>query len=110
MKYPDAVRLKADSSYYYSYHRAGCADMNWASDLFKITNFKIVQVGHMYGKGCNFEVRQNPQVVEVYKVINNDEGKGKLVEKLPYLTNIPRFGDKWDFIKNYWNKNYQKFD
>jgi hypothetical protein len=110
MKYPDTVQLKANSKYYYSYHRAGCADMNWISDLFKIVNFKIIQVGHIYGQGCDFEVKQNPQVIEIYKVTNNHEEKGKLISKLPYLKYIGDFGDKWDFIKSYWNKNYQKFD
>lgn len=28
MKYPDAIQLKANSKLYYSYHRAGCADLN----------------------------------------------------------------------------------
>jgi len=110
MKYPDAVQLKANSKYYYSYHRAGCADMNWVSDLFKIVNFKIIQVGHIYGKGCEFEVKENPQVIEIYKVTNNNEKKGKLIKKLPYLKYIGDSGDKWDFIKSYWNKNFQKFD
>ena len=110
MKYPDAIQLKANSKFYYSYHRAGCADLNWVSDLFKIIDFKIIQVGHIYGQGCNFEVRQNPQVIEIYKVTNNDEGKAKLISKLPYLKYIGHFDNKWDFIKNFWNKNYQKFD
>ena len=110
MKFPDAVQLKSNLKYYYSYHRAGCADMNWVSDLIKIVNFKIIQVGHIYGQGCDFEVKQNPQVIEIYKVTNNDENNGKLVTKLPYLKYIGDFGDKWDFIRRYWNKNYQRFD
>lgn len=67
-------------------------------------------MGHIYGQGCNFEVKQNPQVIEIYKVTNNDERKGKLISKLRYLKYIGHFDDKWDFIKNYWTKNYQKFD
>jgi len=109
-KYPEAIQLKANSKYYYSYHRAGCADMNWVSDLFKIVNFKTIQVGHIYGQGCDFEVKQNPQVIEIYKVTNDDEEKGKLISKLPYLKFIPDFGDKWDFIRKYWNKNYKQFE
>ena len=110
VNFPDAVQLKANPKYYYSYHRAGCADLNWISDLFKIVNFKIIQVGHIYGKGCDFEVKQNPQLIEIYKVIDNDQKKMRLLTKLPYLKHIPEFGDKWDFIKNYWNKKYQEFD
>jgi len=109
-KYPEALQIKSNSKYYYSYHRAGCADANWISDLFKIVNFKTVQLGHIYGQGCDFEVKENPQVIDIYKVPNNDEDKGKLIAKLPYLKFIPNFGDKWDFIKKYWNKNYKLFE
>jgi hypothetical protein len=109
-KYPEALQLKSNSKYYYSYHRAGCADANWVSDLFKIVNFRTIQVGHIYGQGCDFEVKQNPQVIEIYKVLNNDEEKGRLIAKLPYLKFIPNFGDKWDFIRKYWNKNHKQFD
>ena len=108
--FPDAVQLKSNPNYYYSYHRAGCADMNWVSDFFKIQDFKLIQLGHIYGQGCDFEVKNNPQVIEVYKVQDNDEEKGKLIGKLPYLKFIPEFGDKWDFIEKYWNKNYMKFE
>ncbi len=110
MKYPDAVQLKSNPKYYYSYRRAGCADLNWVSDLFKIVNFEIIQVGHIDGQGCNFEVTQNPQVIEIYKMINNDEEQGKLISKLPYLKHIPHNGYKWEFIEKYWSRNYQKFD
>ena len=110
MDYPDALQLKSNPKYYYSYHRAGCADANWVSDLFKIVNFRIVQVGHLYAQGCEFEVEKNPQEIKIYRVTNNNEEKGKLIVKLPYNEGIEKWGDKWDFIKNYWNKNYQKFD
>jgi len=109
-KYPDAIQLKNQPDLYYSYHRAGCADMNWVSDLFKIVDFKTVQLGHIYGQGCDFEVNENPQIIEIYKVIDNNESNGKLIEKLPYLKFIPDFGDKWSFIEKYWNENYKKFE
>lgn len=108
-RFPDAIQLKANSKYYYSYHRAGCADLNWVSDLFQIVNFKTIQVGHIYGKGCDFEIKQNPQVIEIYKIDNNDEKNEKLIAKLSYLRYIQNFEDKWDFIEKYWNKNYLKF-
>lgn len=110
LKYPDAVQLKNDPDLYYSYHRAGCADMNWVSDLFMIVDFKAVQLGHIYGQGCDFKVNENPQIIEIYKVIANNERNKKLLEKLPYLKFIPDFGDKWKFIEKYWNENYKKFE
>lgn len=105
IKYPDAVQLKAYPKFYYSYHRAGCADLDWVSDLFKIENFKTIQIGRIYGMSCE----DNPQVIEIYKIIDNKEGREKLVEKLPYFKHIPQFEDKWKFIEKYWEKNFEKF-
>lgn len=110
LNYPDAIQLKNNPDLYYSYHRAGCADMNWISDLFKIVDFKTVQLGYIYGQGCDFEVTENPQIIEIYKVIDNNESNGKLIEKLPYLKFIPNFSDKWIFIEKYWNENCKKFE
>lgn len=107
--FPEAIQLKSNPKFYYSYHRAGCADMNWVSDFFKIQDFKAIQLGHIHGQGCDYKVEENPQVIEIYKVPKNDEKKGVLIEKLPYLKFVPEFGDKWYFIEKYWNKNYAKF-
>jgi hypothetical protein len=109
-RFPEAIQLKKNPKYYYSYHRAGCADMDWVSDLFYIDNFKTIHIGHIYGQGCDFEVKENPQVIEISKINDNKEENGKVVEKLPYLKNIPEFGYKWDYIKKYWNTNYGKFN
>lgn len=109
-RFPEAIQLKVNPKYYYSYHRAGCADMNWVSDLFYIDNFKTIQIGHIYGQGCDFEVKENPQIIEIYKVLRNDEENKKLIKNLPYIKNIPKFGDKWKFIEKYWNNNYEKFN
>ncbi len=109
-RFPEAMQLKTNPKYYYSYHRAGCADMNWVSDLFYIDNFKTIYIGHIYGQGCDFKVKENPQVIEIYKITDNKEENEKLLEKLPYIKNIPKFGDKWDYIKKYWNSNYGKFN
>jgi len=108
--FPNAVRQKTNSKYYHSYHRAGCAGMNWVSDLFRIQDFKIIQLGHIEGQGCDFQVKETPLVISIYNVTNSDEGNGKLVEQLFYLKFIPDFGDKWTFIQQYWNKNYAKFE
>jgi hypothetical protein len=108
-RFPEAIQLKTNPNYYYSYSRAGCADLNWISDLFYIDNFKTTHTGHIEGQGCDFEVQNNPQIIEIFKIINNDERKTKLIKRLPYLKFIPDFGDKWDFLRKYWNANYLKF-
>jgi len=109
-RFPEAMRLKTNPKYYYSYHRAGCADMNWVSDLFYIDKFKSMHIGHIYGQGCDFEIKENPQVIEIYKITDDKGENKKLIEELPYLKNIPDFGDKWDYIEKYWNANYGKFN
>lgn len=109
-RFSEAIQLKTNPKYYYSYQKAGCADMNWVSDLFYIENFKIIQIGHIYGQGCDFEVKENPQVIEIYRILVNNEENKKLIKKLPYKKNIPKFGDKWNFIEKYWNNNYGEFN
>jgi hypothetical protein len=109
-RFPEAIQLKSNPKFYYSYHRAGCADLNWISDLFYIDNFKSILIGHLYAQGCNFEVQENPQYIEVFKILNNKQENRKLIDKLPYLKNVPKFDYKWEFIKKYWNLNYAKFN
>ena len=107
--FPEAIQLKTNANFYYSYQRAGCADMDWVSDLFYIHNFSVVKIGHIYGRGCDSETRKPLRAIEIYKVLNNKGNDLQLIEKFPYLKNVPKFGDKWDFIEKYWNKNYQSF-
>jgi hypothetical protein len=101
----DAKRLRTNPRYYYSYHRAGCADMNWVSNLFYIQNFKIYQIGKIYGQGCESE--NSKRLIEISKVVTLN--KVFITETLPIDT-IDTYEDyKWGFIENYWNKNFGKF-
>ena len=109
-EFPDSRHVETNPNYYYSYHRAGCADMNWVSDLFTIENFKIIHLGHIYGQGCDADTANEPQVIDIYRIPDNNENAKILVEQLPYLKFIPEFGDKWNFIEKYWNSNYPKFE
>jgi hypothetical protein len=103
------IRLIKGTHYYYSYNRAGCADMNWESYLSSIENFKLVPAGYIYGQGCDFDVKNNPQTIEIYKITNPAAETKILLKKLSYIKCIPTFGDKWNFIENYWRKNWQTF-
>ncbi|WP_306568701.1 hypothetical protein [Flavobacterium lindanitolerans] len=69
-----------------------------------------IHIGHIYGQGCEFEIEENPQVIEIFKITGNNEENKKQIEKLPYAKNITRLEEKWDFIENYWNANYKKFE
>lgn len=103
------IRLVKGTKYYYSYNSAGCADMNWESYLSKIEGFKLVPAGYIHGRGCNFDVKKNPQEILIYKITNPVTKTKLLLRKLPYSKHIPTFGDKWIFIANYWQKNWQTF-
>jgi hypothetical protein len=103
------IRLVKGTKYYYSYNRAGCADLNWESYLSKIENFKLVPIGYIYGQGCDFDVKENPQQMLIYKITNPATETKLLIRKLPYSKYIPTFGEKWNFIGSYWQKNWQTF-
>lgn len=110
INFPNAIQLKENPEYYFSYYPNGCNDLNWVSDLFTIENFIPVRIAHMYGKGCDFNVLENPQFIGLYKFDPNNSQTEVLLEKLPYGKFIPENGDKWPFIEKYWNRNYRKFE
>ncbi len=110
INFPDAIQLNENPKYYFSYYPDGCRDLNWVSDLFIIENFKPVRLAHMYGKGCNFNVLENPQFIGLYKMAEGNDQAEVLIEKLPYGKFITENGDKWQFIEKYWNRNYRKFE
>jgi hypothetical protein len=103
--YPEAKQLDVDKSCYYSYHRAGCADMVWVSDLFKIVNNKTVLLGTIKGECCGSESGQQDRIVVLKKYPD------KFVEINSFnCTEIEKYDDtKWGFIKEYWNNNIKKF-
>lgn len=108
IKFPEAIQLKSNPNYYYSYHRAGCADMNWVSDLFTIKNYKAIHLGEIYGQGCDYEDDGSPKI-DISKVINNDGEKTQLIKTIPYSDEVIQNRDKWKFIEKYWNENYKLF-
>jgi hypothetical protein len=105
----DIKKLKG-TQFFYSYNRVGCADMNWESHLSKIEKHKLVNYGYINGQGCDFEVKDNPQVIEIYKVTDSDKDEKKLIKSLSYLKHISKNNDKWDFIEKYWKQNFKTFD
>ena len=101
--FPDPKRI-ANSAYYYSYHRSGCADMNWDSDLFYIKNYKAVKIGNISGNQCG-----NEYINEGLYISKMVEGKKIGVNKLP-INILKQYKDsKWGFIKRYWQRNYKSF-
>jgi hypothetical protein len=102
--FPSPHRIN-NTKFYYSYHRNGCADMNWASDLFYIENFKAIKIGSIFGYECENSGIQDG--IYIYKVNNN---KKALLEEIPIRT-LKKYEDhKWGFMKEYWIRNYKKFE
>jgi hypothetical protein len=101
--FPSPVKVKR-TKYFYSYHKNGCADLDWVSDLFYIENFKAKRVGKIDAVGCGTE-RVQPKIY-IYKISGSSQ---KLIETFP-INYVEKFEDtKWGFIKNYWFKKYKNF-
>ncbi|MFI2741275.1 hypothetical protein ACG2LH_00935 [Zhouia sp. PK063] len=99
--FPAAVKIKG-VDLFYSYHRSGCADSNWDSDLFYLKENKAVKIGNISGVGCTGDGETG---IFISKVVDD---KKQLIEKL--LREPGYYEDKWDFIENYWSENYSKFE
>jgi hypothetical protein len=101
--FPAPTQIKG-TKYFYSYHKSGCADMNWDSDLFYIQNFQAVRIGNISGREC-----ENSGIKDgVY--INKVRGKKKTLIKTVPVDTLAKYKDyKWGFIKEYWIKNYKLF-
>lgn len=98
--YPSPFKIK-NSNYYYSYHRAGCADLNWESDLFYIKDYRCIKIGNISGRGCGYEKRNG---IFINKIVDK-----KAVEINWIKRDSGYYDDKWEFIENYWTKNHLKF-
>ena len=96
--FPKAI---GELGYWYSYHRSGCADLNWGSELITIQNFKVIELGIIEGLGCEDESKNG---IFIYKVTDD---RTEEIDAYPRDEGI--YPDKWDFIDTYWNKNYKKF-
>ncbi|MBX7153557.1 MAG: hypothetical protein K1X91_01255 [Bacteriodetes bacterium] len=101
--FPEPIKIR-NTKFYYSYHKSGCADMNWDSDLFYIDNFKTIRIGNISGEGCNN--RNMKDGIYIYKIRGKKE---TLFTTLPIST-IEKYTDyKWGFIKEYWTNNCNDF-
>lgn len=91
-----------NSIYWYSYQRAGCADVNWESKLFKIVDFRAMEVGEIDGIFCEHEPKKG---IFIYRT------KGKQKNLIHSENKWPeKFCDRWAYMEDYWTKNYKKFE
>lgn len=103
--FPEAKQLASNPYYYFSYHRSGCADMNWGSDLFYIEDFKAKRLGNISGIGCISDEKNG--IIEVSNVKTQDSLS--IFEILPIDTIETYDKYKWGFIEDYWGKNLKFF-
>lgn len=90
--------------YYYSYHKSGCADLNWDSDLFYIKGNKVIKIGTISGRECN-----DSGVKDGLYVYKQKRAGKKLYKSLPIQTIYKYKEHKWGFIKQYWERNFKDF-
>ncbi len=101
--YPVPIHIK-HTQLFYSYHRSGCADEAWDSDLFKIVNYKVVTIGNISGQGCNTPPEKN--IILINKIKGNVH---RVIKKYPIDEPAHYKNTKWGFIADYWIHNYVKF-
>lgn len=95
--FPNATYIDKTNRYY-SYHRSGCADMLWDSDLFYIEDNKAIQLGNIHGDECG---------LNTISITKNDKQKDTKVISTKILE---KYKDgKFGFIDNYWKEHYQEF-
>lgn len=100
--YPASQKLNK-TNLYFSYHRSGCADSNWDSDLFIIKDYKTYKIGNISGHGCENDEKNG---IYIYKIIDSKE---KMIRSFS-ITVIEKYKKyKWGFIEDYWSKNYNLF-
>ena len=100
-EFPSSEKIQG-TKYYYSFHRSGCADANWDSDLFYIENYKAIKIGNISGRECETEEHKR---IFINKVIG-----GKEILKETVSVDEKKQLDKWDLIKKYWIANYKNFE
>jgi hypothetical protein len=102
-EFPASQKIKG-TNYYYSYHRSGCADMYWDSDLYELKNNQIKKMGHIAGRACN-----DPELKDGIYIFTVLDKKEKKISFYPIETLNNYKNGKWGFIKSYWTKNHNKF-
>jgi len=101
--FPAPVKI-ASTKYYYSYHKSGCADMHWDSDLFYISDYKVVKIGNISGRQCS--TKGEPVGIFIYRF---SKGK-KILFKIFKVRETDKYNDgKWGFIRDYWTKSWTQF-
>ena len=98
------IKLLPNTNLYYSYNRAGCADMNWESHLSKIEDFEEINIGMIQAHDCD----DKNDGISFYKIITYDKVI-KIDQRPDPNFEIEGKNNKSDYIEKYWLKNYKKY-
>jgi hypothetical protein len=92
---------------FYSYHRSGCADLNWDSDLFYLQDTAAVRIGNMHGEGCEdvsvpmIRVSKFPDALVPERSVQ--------VDSMTFDPTCSGSQSKWGIIEEYWTSNWRTF-
>ena len=101
--FPDPQPIQG-TKYYYSYHKNGCADLDWVSDLFFLNGFKAERIGMADGVGCGTD--EVKTAIYIYKVKRDK----KTLFKVLSMNTIEKYKEsKWGFIRQFWTEKYKQF-
>ncbi|MEL1244386.1 hypothetical protein AAEO56_08955 [Flavobacterium sp. DGU11] len=101
-EFPASKKLE-DTKYFYSDHKMGCAGGMWGSELFYIDKFEVKPIGRIFIVTCRDA--DYAMGVTIYKI------EGKNERKIEQMLKVPeKYMDETVFFKDYWLKNYKKFE
>ncbi|QNR23827.1 hypothetical protein [Croceimicrobium hydrocarbonivorans] len=101
-KFPEPKLLKHGYPYFYSYATTGCADINWESVLFKVSDYHCQEFARISADCC--DAAGNEQ-----SCIRLISASNKLIRKF-HTDSIAAFDDdKRGFIEHIWNTEFQQF-
>ncbi|QQR85424.1 MAG: hypothetical protein IPJ76_12490 [Flavobacteriales bacterium] len=104
--FPSSTELQG-TGLFYSYHRSGCADMNWDSDLFFLDDSMAVRVGNIHGEGCEDITRTLARIS--YAADSGTSDDLVVMDSLVFDAGCSSGVSKWDFIREYWTANWKEF-
>jgi hypothetical protein len=90
----------ADTDLWFEFEPAGCSSMRWISALYKLRNFKSFKIAEMLAVSCKGEKKG----IFVSRI--GPDGSAQQVEEF----DLGPWEAGYDFVEDYWKKNYQKFE
>lgn len=108
--YETEKKILADENIFYSFIYWGCGGGAYESILFKVDNFKIIELGKV-----NINYCQAPFDITTYKCFVGEKCTSERIDSfsMDYVEklSIVKTGEEdWgQFVEDYWQKNYSKF-